>query len=160
MSGAIIDDLVRHKWHANAAYLGAVSQNVAARQDEEVRKILHHILISNRFWLFLIMGKEFDREREAQIPEELDSLVARYQETMALELEWLSSCNDAELRRQVATARLPGRTFTVEQVLMQICLHSHGHRVQLAGKLRSLGGTPPATDFVLWLRERPGPEWA
>jgi uncharacterized damage-inducible protein DinB len=159
MSAAMIEDLLRHKWHANAAYLSAVCENEAARQDEEVRKLLHHILTANRFWLFLVLGREFDRERETRVPDGLNSLAASYRETMALELEWVSRCNDAELHRQLVTPRFPGQIFTVEQVLMQVCLHSHGHRAQLAGKLRSLGGTPPATDFVLWIRERPEPEW-
>lgn len=159
MSAAIIEDLLRHKWHANAAYLAAVCRNEAARQDEEMRKALHHILVSNRFWLFLILGKEFDREREMRVPDALDFLVERYRETAALELEWVARCEDAELSRQVATPRLPGQAFSVEEVLMQICLHSHGHRAQLAGKLRDVGVTPPATDFVLWLNGRPAPEW-
>ncbi len=159
MSVATIEDLLRHKWHANAGYLVAVNEHLAARQDEAVLKALHHILISNRFWLFLILGREFDREREAQVPDALDRLVARYRETGALEQEWLARCDDAELHRQLITPWLPGQIFTVEQVLMQVCLHSHGHRAQLAGKLRDLGGTPPQTDFALWLKERPGPEW-
>jgi uncharacterized damage-inducible protein DinB len=38
---------------------------------------------------------------------------------------------------------------------MQVCLHSHGHRAQAAKMLRRLGGEPPATDFILWLANRP-----
>ena len=159
MSAAMIEDLVRHKWHANAAYLAAVRQTEAARQDEDVRKLLHHILIANRFWLFLTLGREFDREKEAKIPEEFASLISNYRETETLEMEWLGRCKDVELQRPLATPRLPGHAFTVEQAWMQICLHSHGHRAQLAGKLRDLGGTPPATDFVLWVMHRPAPDW-
>jgi uncharacterized damage-inducible protein DinB len=42
---------------------------------------------------------------------------------------------------------------------MQICLHSHGHRAQSASRLRALGVTPPPTDYILWVMERPNPEW-
>ena len=70
----------------------------------------------------------------------------------------------AELRqayeRQLETPFLPGATFSVAEGIMQICLHSHGHRAQCATRLRQLGGTPPGTDFILWLKEkRPVPEW-
>jgi len=159
MAAAIMEDLVRHKWHANAAYLAAVYRHEAARQDEELRTLLLHILVANRFWLFLTQGKEFDRENEARIPGSLDPLIESYKETESLETEWLSRCDDAEWSRQLVTPRFPGKSFTVSEAVLQICLHSQGHRAQSASKLRSLGGTPPATDFILWVMERPGPEW-
>jgi uncharacterized damage-inducible protein DinB len=158
MPAAIVEELLRHKWHANASYLAAVYKNEASRQDEELRTLFHHILISNRFWLFLTLGREFDREKEARIPDSIETLIDAYKDTEALETEWLSRSSDAELSRELVTPRLPG-TFTVAQVIMQICLHSHGHRAQSANLLRGLGATPPATDFVLWARDRPGPDW-
>ena len=48
---------------------------------------------------------------------------------------------------------------SVVQAMMQVCLHSHGHRAQCAVRLRLLGGTPPNMDFILWLKERPAPNW-
>lgn len=159
MSAPMMEELVRHKWHANAAYLAEANQHAAARQDEELRTLLHHILVANRFWLFLTVGIEFDREMEARVPPSLDALIARYRETEAIEMEWLARCDEAELARELTTARLPGKAFTVAQALMQIALHSHGHRAQAALRLRSLGGTPPRSDFILWTIDRPAPEW-
>ena len=154
-----MEDLVRHKWHANAAVIGAVYRHPEARRDEELRVLLHHILIANRFWLYLTLDREFDRENEARVPEALDPLIAGFMETEALEMEWLPRCNEAELSRPLVTPRLPGQTFTVEQAFMQIVMHSHGHRSQLAKRLRSLGGAAPANDFIQWVRDRPHPEW-
>jgi uncharacterized damage-inducible protein DinB len=159
LPAGIIQELVRHKWHANAAYLVAVYGDEAARQDEELRTLLHHILVANRFWLFLTLGTEFDREMEARVPESLDALIETYRKTEALEMEWLVRCDEAELARELTTPRLPGKAFTVAQALMQIVLHSHGHRAQAALRLRSLGGTPPKSDFILWTIDRQGPEW-
>src|SRR5215469_18114688 len=56
----MIRDLVQHKWHANAALLKAIRQHDKAAQDEELRKLLHHILLANRFWLMLSLGWQFD----------------------------------------------------------------------------------------------------
>ncbi len=159
MSVANMEDLVRHKWHANAAVLGAVCRHGDARRDEELRVLLHHILIANRFWLFLTLGKEFDREKEARVPESLDPLIASFMETEAIEMEWLPRCSEAELSRELVTPRLPGQAFTVEQAFTQVVMHSHGHRAQLAKRLRTLGGTVPPTDFIQWVRDRPLPEW-
>ena len=160
MPAAFLDELVRHKWYANAAYLGAVCQNEAARQDEELRKLFLHILVSNRFWLHLTLGREFDRERETRLPDAIEPLIDSYKETEALEMEWLSRCDESELARPLVWPRLPGKTFTVSQAFLQICLHSHGHRAQSSNRLRSLGGTPPPTDFILWVNERPEPDWS
>lgn len=155
----MVEELLQHKWHANAAYLAAVCENAQARQDEELQKLFHHILVSNRFWIFLILGREFDREKEARIPDSIELLINAYKETEVLEMEWLSRCTDVELSRELVWPRFPG-SFTVMQAIMQICLHSHGHRAQAAGLLRTLGATPPATDFILWAKDRPAVDWS
>jgi len=159
MPDAIVEELLRHKWYANAAYLAAVSQNESARQDEELRKLFHHIVVANRFWLFLTLGRDFDFEKEARVPDVIGALIDTYKETEGLEMEWLSRCDEVELARPLVTPRLPGKSFTVAQAVMQICLHSHGHRAQAANRLRALGGTPPPTDFILWAIDRPEPDW-
>ena len=44
--------------------------------------------------------------------------------------------------------------------LMQAAMHSHYHRGQNATRLRELGGTPPITDFIIWLRNgQPAAQW-
>ena len=158
---AMIHDLVRHKWHANAVMLSAIRQHDASARDEELRKLLHHILIANRYWLYLILHKEFVREEEARIPDGLDALIAKYKATETEELEWLAQCQapdmDQVLRPQ--SPLLGGQTFSVAQAVMQVCMHSVGHRAQCAGRLRALGGTPSNTDFVLWLKNRPAASW-
>ncbi len=46
---ATLEEQVRHKSQANAAYLAAVWQHSAAREDEELRKIFLNILPAERF---------------------------------------------------------------------------------------------------------------
>src|SRR4051812_26852234 len=135
MAAPMMEEMVRHKWHASAAYLAAAHQHESARLDEELRKLFHHILVANRFWLFLTLGLEFDREKEARPPETLDALIESYQQTEALEMEWLSRWDEGELNRQLVTPWLPGKVFTAAQAVMQIVLHSHGHRAQAALRL-------------------------
>ena len=52
---------------------------------------------------------------------------------------------------------IPGGRCSVMQAWLQVCLHSHGHRAQLAKLLRAHGGEPPVTDFISWLATRPAP---
>src|ERR1700674_3807441 len=132
---AMIQDLVRHKWHANASLLSAIQRYDVAAQDEELRKLLHHILLANRFWFFLILGKEFVREEEARIPDTHDALIARYHETAAEEMHWQSQCQESDMERVMQISQksiLAGQSFSVAQAVMQVCMHSLGHRAQCA----------------------------
>jgi len=158
---AMIQDLVRHKWYANAALLRAIRQHDAAARDEELRKLLHHILIANRYWLYLIVQKEFVREEEARIPDGLDAVIARCKVTEVEELEWLAQCQASDLDQVLhpQSPLLGGKDFSVAQAVMQVCMHSVGHRAQCATRLRALGGTPSNTDFILWLKDRPAAAW-
>jgi uncharacterized damage-inducible protein DinB len=150
-----IDELIRHKWWANTNILRAIEQYPSAAEDEELRKMLHHILVSNRFWLFAILERPFDREVEMQLPCSVADLTERFQETERLESEWLSTPAASDLERILPThtSRL-GIDVSVRQAVLQICMHSQGHRSQCAARLRALGGTPPGTDYVLWVKNQ------
>jgi hypothetical protein len=44
---AMLQDLVQHKGYANAVLLKAVRQHEKATQDQELRELLHHIILAN-----------------------------------------------------------------------------------------------------------------
>jgi uncharacterized damage-inducible protein DinB len=152
-------DLVRHKAHANAALLRSVRECEPAARDTELRNLLHHVIVANRFWLHSGLGLAFSVEEESVVPATIGAVIERYRETHELELDWVSGLGEDELLRSLEGPLVPGGKCTVAEALTQVCLHSHGHRAQCGTRLRLLGGTPPATDFVLWVRERPAPDW-
>jgi uncharacterized damage-inducible protein DinB len=155
----LLRDLVQHKWNANACLLKAIGQHQAAAEDEELRKLLHHVLIANRFWLALSMGSAFAMEKESTVPKSLEAVAAAYRETFTREWDWISNLQEPDLARRLETAYIPGASFSVAEAIMQVCMHSLGHRAQCATRLRVLGGTPPAMDFIVWLKERPATNW-
>jgi len=61
---SMLKDLVRHKNYANAALLKAISEDERASVDPELRQLLHHIILANRFWVSLFVGDRFDVEKE------------------------------------------------------------------------------------------------
>jgi uncharacterized damage-inducible protein DinB len=139
--------------------LKAIRQNEAAALDAELRATLHHILLANRFWLSLFLGIPFDLDAESKIPDSLAELSTRYHETYRQEIEWISRIGDADLERTVETTFMPGQQYSVAQGIMQVCMHTQAHRAQCATRLRLLGGIPPPMDFVIWLKDRPEPDW-
>jgi len=155
----MLRDLVDHKGHANAALLNGIRQNTAAASDPELWELLHHMLLSNRFWLLSVLGLPFVLEDESRPAPSFDALVQRYARTQSQEAAWLDTATAADLERTLKSPLIPNGECSVAQAFTQVCLHSHGHRAQAAKLLRRHGGTPPATDFILWLATRPGAEW-
>ena len=154
-----LHDLIRHKWYANALLLSAIHEHHTAAHDKDLRKLLHHILMANRYWLLLILKSDFVEAEELPVPETLDQLVARYKQTERDEMDYLSQFSKADADRLLQSPFLPGSSFTVDQAMAQACMHSQGHRSQCATMLRKLGGTPPPMDFIVWLKDRPAPAW-
>jgi uncharacterized damage-inducible protein DinB len=155
----MLRDLIAHKGHANAAVLTAIRQNAAAAADLELCELLRHMLIANRFWLLTILGLPFPLEDESHAASSIDALIRRYCRTQEQEADWLATVAGNDLARVLENPLIPGGQCSVSQALMQVCMHSHGHRAQCAKLIRKHGGVPPATDFILWLTSRHAPDW-
>jgi len=156
---SLLSDLIAHKGHANAAMLAAIRSQPAAMVDFELWELLHHILLANRFWLLTVVGAPFDPEPEARRSSSFDDLVRRYASSQAEEAAWIAGATDEDLARVLEHAMIPGGRCSVAEAILQVCLHTHGHRSQAAKLLRRHGGLPPMTDFIAWLPERPRAEW-
>lgn len=154
-----IQELFRHQAHADAAILEAIRKHPVAASDRELRERLHHFLQAHRYWIHTCRGLPFSIEAESVVPETLAEIAEKFRATRSLESAWLDQLDEADLERGVESSYFPGRQLTLGQGLTQVCLHSQGHRAQCATRLRKLGGEPPATDYILWLEDRPEPVW-
>ena len=150
----LLRDLIAHKGDANAAMLTAIQRNPSAASDPEILALLHHILLANRFWLLTVSGLPFVHENEARVSSSLDALAERYGTNQAHEAAWLAAATEADFARIVVDDRIPNGRCSVAQALLQVCMHTHGHRAQCATMLRRHGGVPPQTDFIMWLANR------
>jgi uncharacterized damage-inducible protein DinB len=157
---AMLQNLVRHKGYADASLLKAIRQNDRAAQDDDLRRLLHHIILANRFWLMQSLSRPFALEEESRVPKSLEAVAGRYRETHIDELLWVSNLEEKDLDRKLVSPYIPGGSCSVAEGVMQICMHSHGHRSQCATRLRQLGATPPVLDFILWLKDRSAADWS
>jgi uncharacterized damage-inducible protein DinB len=140
--------------------LNVIRQSRAAASDPELWDLLHHILLANRFWLLTVVGSPFVLGDESRPSPSLDALIQRYASTHAQEAAWLETAPSGELDRILENPLIPNGRCSVSQAIVQVCMHSHGHRAQCAKLLRRHGSVPPSTEFILWLTSRPHAEWA
>ena len=157
---AMLRDLFQHQAYADASMMNAIKQHEITAQDQGIRTLLHHMLVAHRFWIHLSQGLPFVVDDERVVPESLETIMAQYRATQMLEQEWLARIEESDLSRTLESPYFPGRRICVSEALMQVCLHSQGHRSQCATRLRLLGGEPPPVDYILWLKDRPAPVWA
>ena len=155
----VVRDLTAHKGYANAAVLRTIRKSDTAVADPEIQSLMQHILIANRFWLLSCLGKPFDLATESRNFDSWDGLIGCYQSTHDQEMAWLATVTENELEQRINNPLIPGGTCLVTHALMQVFLHSHGHRAQCAKLLRRHGGEPPVMDFIFWAANRPMPDW-
>ncbi len=145
---SMIRSLFRHQAWADRAILDAARAHAGACQDEALRTTLHHMLVTQRFFLALFLGRAFDLEEELRAPASLDALAARFRETHCAEIAFVEEMDEGELSREREIPHLRVRRTTAD-CLVQVVMHSQHHRGQCASRLRALGAAPPATDFIL-----------
>lgn len=159
---AYLDELYAHQEWADAEHWRAFASHPVALQDKAIRERLLHIhLVQHAFlWIvgprtvpfgsrkledFATMAdvKAYGREGLTQLGNLLKNYdAARFEEM--IEVIWFR----------------PPAVISVRQALTQAAMHSHYHRGQNATRLRELGGTPPMTDFIVWLRDgKPAANW-
>lgn len=155
----MLRDLVAHKGHANAAMLTAISANDAAAADGELSELLHHILLANRFWYSMLAGLPFVLDHERRTSASFGELAARYADLQQAEESWLAGATEADLARILRHEWMPGGECSAVNGLLQVCLHTQGHRAQAAKLLRRHGGVPPMTDFIVWQAHRSPAAW-
>lgn len=93
-------------------------------------------------------------------PASCEALVEAFRRTQEEEQSWLSTATDADCAAVLEDPRIPGGRCSVAQAFVQVCMHSQGHRAQLAKLLRRHDVAPPQTDFIRWLVDRIEAEWS
>jgi uncharacterized damage-inducible protein DinB len=155
----LLRDLVAHKGYANAVLLAAVRRSEAASLDAELVDLLHHIHIANRFWICAVRRVPFEAGREAGVPRTVVALLDALRGTQDEERSWLAGASEEDCAAMLIDPLIPGGQCSVGDALAQVCLHSQGHRGQIAKMLRRHGVVPPQIDFIVWVTERREPEW-
>jgi uncharacterized damage-inducible protein DinB len=157
-----LDELYAHQEWADAEHWRAFEAHGSALADRAIRERLLHIhLVQSAFlWVIGSPEKPFAMKKIEDYPDMTD--LKTFARGVHADL--------LKLRSDMAAARLeetvevpwfrPALKISVRHALMQVSMHSHHHRGQNATRFRELGGVPPGTDFIEWLRQgQPAAKW-
>jgi len=157
-----LDELYRHQEWADAEHWRAFQAHPAALADKAICERLVHIHQVQYAFLWMVGPRPssfaFKELTDYATMAELKKSAQEYHRQMA---NALSKLDDAKLE-EVVGAPWFSRPMNVSRrhALMQAAMHSHYHRAQNATRLRELGGAPPLTDFIIWLRSgQPAAKW-
>ena len=158
-----LDELYAHQEWADAEHWRGFESHPAALADKAIRERLLHIhLVQHGFlWVTSAQRPEF-------VFKKLDDFASiedlkKYGQQGLVELSELLKKTDAGRMDEMIEVPWfkPALQISVRQALTQAAMHSHYHRGQNATRLRELGGVPPGTDFIEWLRQgKPAALWS
>ena len=145
--------LYAHQAWADAELLSAIHAHEAAENDEELRKLLNHILMVQRFFFVLLQGAPINPGELAKEPASFADLQAEFTCVHQQQSTFLAAMPEDVLTRRFEMPRM-NLSPAGRDVLLQVIMHSQGHRAQAATLLRKLGGKPPILDYILWTASR------
>ena len=151
--------LFNHQAWADAVMLDTVAKHNPTFDDEILRKTLHHIAVVQRAFLSLFLERPFDIQKELAVPASGGDFISLSRQTHAEAITFVNGVEEARLSRAIDVPWFPGLRISLGEAMMQVVIHSQSHRGQCALRLRTLGTEPPITDFIVWLKDRPAPQW-
>jgi uncharacterized damage-inducible protein DinB len=149
----LIRPLFRHQEWADDALLRAAGEHGEAARDTQLRSTLHHVVTVQRAFLSLFLQWPFDLQKELQLPGSLADVGHRFVDTHREEMAFVAALEESDLARVIEVPWFPGLNPSLAEALTQVVMHSQNHRGQCLARLRALGATPPALDFIVWLKE-------
>ena len=157
-----LDELFAHQEWADAEHWRAFEAYPAALDDKAIcERLLHIHLVQHGFsWVTAPQRWEFAFKKLEDFPAMAD--LKKYAQAGLNELgERLKATDQQRMEELIEVPWFkPTLKISVRHALTQAAMHSHYHRGQNATRLRELGGEPPMTDFIVWLKDgKPEARW-
>lgn len=152
-----LQTLLDHVTWADAEAVAAIATlPEASAERAQATRLYAHLGAAAHVWLARLEG----RTPEHPVWPDLSLDTARALATRSLAgLRAVAGRGAEELAREVEYRTTAGHAFrnTVADVLAHVVLHGSYHRGQLALLTRQGGGTPAATDYIVFARGVPAP---
>lgn len=139
--------LLNYDSWANSTVFRSIRQLPESKKRSEILSLFAHLLTAQLVWV--------NRIKKEPLPSEI------WPSLSIPEIEKLLQDNPPKIRELISKKgevihykNSKGESFTnsVEEILLHLTIHGQHHRAQIATLLRQAGQTPPATDFIFFLR--------
>ena len=158
-----LSELYAHQTWADAEHWQAFESHSAVLNDKALYERLYHIHLVQHSFLW-ITGPRTSQFEYKKIDDFSDATaLKKYAQQGLAELEERVRCTTAERLEETLEIQWFQPTLKISRrhALTQAAMHSHYHRGQNATRFRELGGTPPTTDFIVWLQKgQPEARWS
>jgi len=160
-----LDELYAHQEWADAEHWRAFEAHPAALEDKAIRERLLHIhqVQYAYVWMTGPRTSQFAFKKIEDFAGMADlKTYARQGHTEMVAMVRAVHDNESRMEEIVEIPWFkPPLRVSVRHALTQAAMHSHYHRGQNATRLRELGGVPPTTDFIVWLKNgQPAAKWS
>jgi uncharacterized damage-inducible protein DinB len=123
------------------------------KKDERMGELLSHLVAAQKLWLNRTLKMEIHVN-----PWEKLSVQDCISQSTALTAEWinlLESFNDKDLDKRIEYTNTKGEKYvsTIKDIVTQVINHSTYHRAQIAQRVKTLGGKPAVTDYIVYQRQ-------
>jgi uncharacterized damage-inducible protein DinB len=138
-------------WADSRAHAEIAGIDAARVERAQATRLYAHLAAAEHVWLARLEGRA---PAHAIWPElSLEAAAALATESLA-ELRAIAAGDSHALAREVEYRNSAGQAFrnTVADILAHVALHGSYHRGQLALLARQGGGTPVATDYIVFVR--------
>ena len=159
----LLHELFGHQAWADSEHWLALAAQPEALDDPTIRERLHHLHLVER--LFLWASRDGQGQFTASKIEDIPDIRSIRDDVRQYHVEAITHVASLSRARLDEVLDIPWfrnapAPFTREQALVQSVMHSQYHRGQNATRLRELGGSPPITDFIMWLfKGKPEGRW-
>lgn len=121
--------------------------------DAQCLKWFSHILCAQDIWLARILG-ETTADMQVWEERDLDECKLAFRDSHSDWQKWLNVLAEHQLYDRCDYKTTAGEPFSnsIADILTHVVNHSTHHRAQIVARLRQLGHTPPAIDFIFWSR--------
>ena len=120
----------------------------------DATRLLAHVLAAEHVWLSRIEARASEVEVWPAVDlDRITTLAEHVHPAFAARIGVLTA---TELRREIRYRNTKGAEFvnSLEDILMHVALHGAYHRGQVARIVRTEGGVPLSTDYIVFVRER------
>ncbi|WNJ16298.1 DinB family protein [Pontibacter sp. G13] len=126
----------------------------AEPQDSQISRWMSHIYNAEQLWYDRLVPQSPQvTVWQSHLDQDIPNKILKVNDQIT---QWISAQSEGSLFVPISYHNSKGTSYqtTPKDILTHIINHSTHHRAQICARLRSFGITPPATDYIFWVRGR------